>query len=120
MNENAVIYKKPDTVPMTLNAFAGLPCSLPSTDERYQPPTPEQVGQLINLASWSQNDAAKLVGVSWDTRRGSSTIRKWKSEKGHKEHREIPYSAWRLLLLLAGVVNVPDSLAAIDKHQPDC
>jgi len=120
MTEQAAIYQKNNDVPLSLDGFKGLPCALPVTDERYLPPTPEQVAQLINLAGWSQNDAAKLVGVSWDTKRGSSTIRKWKSAKGEKEHRPIPYSAWRLMLVLADVVSTRASLAAILKNKPDC
>jgi len=120
MSEQAAIYQTNNDVPLTLDGFKNLPCALPITDERYQRPTPEQVAQLINLAGWSQNDAAKLVGVSWDTRRGSSTVRKWKSAKGHKEHREIPYATWRLLLILADVVSTRASLAAILKNQSDC
>jgi len=115
MNETATRYKKPEVMPLSLAGFEQLRCALPFTDEDYQPPTPEMIAQLINLAGWSQNDAAKLAGVSWDTKRGSSTIRKWKSAKGEKEHREIPYSAWRLMLLYAGVINTKDALQAIGK-----
>lgn len=113
MIETSATYDTGDALPLSLEAFERLSCALPFTDERYRAPTPQEVAQLINLSGWSQNDTAKLVGVSWDTKRGSSTIRKWKSAKGEKEHREIPYSAWRLLLIYAGVVNSADALQAI-------
>jgi len=90
----------------TLEEFKEQPFCLPRTDERYIHPEPKDVATLLKLAGWSQNDAAKLVGVSHDVKRGSSTIRKWKSDKAKKEYREIPYSAWRLMLLYAGVVQV--------------
>lgn len=115
MTKTPAVYNVGGAMPMNLESFARLPCALPFIDERYQPPTPEEVAQLINLAGWSQNEAAKLAGVSWDTKRGSSTIRKWKSAKGEKEHREIPFSAWRLLLVYAGVVDPADDLEAIGK-----
>lgn len=114
MSEKNVTYNAGNAMPLNLEAFKNRPCAL-LYDERYQPPTPEEVAQLINLAGWSQNDAAKLVGVSWDTKRGSSTIRKWKSAKGQKEHREIPFSAWCLFLMCAGVISPDDALKAIGK-----
>lgn len=89
---------------ITLELFKSKPCCLACTDENYIHPEPKDVATLIKLAGWSQNDAAKLVGVSYSTERGSSTIRKWKTEKAKKEHREIPYSTWRLMLIYAGVV----------------
>jgi len=120
MNETAAHYQKPEVMPLALAGFEQLRCALPFTDENYLPPEPAMVGQLINLAGWSQNDAAKLVGVSWNPKKGSSTIRKWKSAKGEKEHRPIPYSAWRLLLIYAGVVTARDGLKSIMKNKPDC
>jgi len=104
MSEEHASYNA-ETLPQTLDAFKNRNCTRLFTDEHYSPPTPEEVKQLIILSGWSQNDAAKLVGVKWDTSKGSSTIRKWKSDKAKKDHREIPYSAWRLLLIYSGVVN---------------
>lgn len=106
MNDKTQKYNTGNPLPMTLDAFSKRGCAKLYTDEDYEPPTPDEVAQLIKLAGWSQNDAAKKVGVKWDTKKGSSTIRKWKSDKSLKDHREIPYSAWRLMLLEAGVVSV--------------
>lgn len=92
-------------------------CTQPFTDEDYRPPTPEEVAHLIKLAGWSQNDAAKIVDVSWHPKRGSVTIRKWKSQKGTEEHREIPYSAWRLMLLQSGVVSIDDAMKGIGSYK---
>ena len=103
MSESHAGYS--DTLPQTLDAFKNRNCARRYTDPAYRPPEPDEVNQLIILCGWSQNDAAKLVGVKWDPKKGSSTIRKWKSDKAKKDHREIPYSAWRLLLIYAGVVD---------------
>jgi len=91
---------------ITLGDFKEKACCLPCADEGYIHPEPKDVATLINLAGWSQSDTAKLVGVSYSTEKGSSTIRKWKSSNPNKEHRAIPYSAWRLMLLYAGVVEI--------------
>lgn len=99
-----------NALPQTLQAFKNRPCAMPFTNDSYVPPEPEEVAQLIHLAGWSQNTAAKIVGVKWSTDKGSSTIRKWKSDKAKKDHREIPYSAWRLMLLYAGVVVVDEEV----------
>ena len=109
MSETQASYGN-NTLPQTLEAFKNRHCARLYTDNEYQAPEPEEVNQLIKLAGWSQNDAAKLVGVNWDTKKGSSTIRKWKSDKAKKDYREIPYSAWRLMLIYAGVVTPGDDV----------
>jgi len=109
MSESQAPYGN-NELPQTLDAFKNRNCARLYTDELYTPPEPEEVSQLIILCQWSQNDAAKLMGVKWDTKKGSSTIRKWKSDKAKKDYREIPYSAWRLMLIYAGVVGVETGL----------
>lgn len=106
MNDQIANYDTGNPLPLTLDAFKKRDCARLYSDDRYQSPTPEEVGQLIKLAGWSQNDAAKKVGVKSDPKKGSSTIRKWKSNKAREDHRSIPYSAWRLMLLEAGVVEL--------------
>lgn len=86
--------------------LATKPCTKPFADPEYEPPTPEEVDGLIKIAGWSQNDVAKLVGVSFDPKKGSITIRRWRMPSTAREHREIPYSAWRLMLLHAGIVGI--------------
>lgn len=88
----------------SLDEFRDLACSLRYADPGYEPPTPEQVSGLIQAAGWSQNDVAKLVGVNYNPAKGSTTIRKWRAPAASPEHRDIPYSAWRLMLIYAGVV----------------
>lgn len=109
MSESPASYGS-DALPQTLDAFSNKDCSRLFVDECYVTPTPDEIDQLIKLAGWSQNDAAKLVGVKWDVKKGSSTIRKWKSDKSKKDNRPIPYSAWRLMLIYAGVVGATNHL----------
>ncbi len=109
MNDMATKYDTGNPLPLTLDAFSKRDCAR-LFDDDYVPPTPEEVAQLIRLAGWSQNDAAKKVGVTWHPKKGSSTIRKWKSAKAKEENRGIPYSAWRLMLLNAGVVSLDEKI----------
>lgn len=110
MQDNFTNYSPGGVLPQTLDAFRNRPCSLPYTNEYYTPPTTDEVGQLIKLAGWSQNDTARLVGVSFNPEKGSLTVRRWKMPIASDNHRDIPYAAWRLLLLHAGVVKVDDAL----------
>jgi len=111
--ENTPIYDVGGSPPVSLDGFRNLPCALPYSNAAYVPPTPEEVDRLIDLAGWSQNVTAKLVGVTYNPKKGSSTVRKWRTAVGKDDSREIPYSAWRLMLLYAGVVSVSDGLDAV-------
>lgn len=90
--------------PITLNVISERPCALPFSDDRYRAPTADEVRSLIELMGWSQNDVARMVGVNYDPKKGSATVRRWKAKEGDKHAREIPYAAWRLLLISAGIV----------------
>lgn len=87
----------------TLKALRELPCCLPFSHPDYEPPSPEQVDALIRVMGWSQSDAARIVGVACDAKKGSTTLRKWRASRDSAEHREIPYAAWRLLLIHAEI-----------------
>ncbi len=65
----------------------------------FRQPTPEQVQDLFRLAGWTQTEAAQKLGVD------VSTIRRWHTRKAAKEHVPIPYAAWRLALILSGLVD---------------
>ncbi len=102
--------------PATIDAFKSRRCTLPYSAPDYREPTPTEVDALIKLVGWSQNDAAMLIGVTYNPKKGSSTIRKWRTkDQSSKDYRQIPYSAWRLMLLYAGVVTVEDGLIAVDR-----
>jgi len=111
--ETVPIYDVGGSLPISLEAFRNRPCALPFSHAAYMPPTPEEVDRLIDLAGWSQNVTAKLVGVAYNPKKGSSTVRKWKAAVEKDDSREIPYSAWRLMLIYAGVVSIDDGLAAV-------
>lgn len=64
---------------------------LPYSDPDYSPPTPNEVRALLRKAGWTGSQAARRAGVD------GRTIRKWTGGE-----RDIPYSAWRLLLIEAG------------------
>lgn len=115
MSDERTTYNAGAVAPATRAAFKNRPCALPFNHVDYAPPTPGEVDALIKLVGWSQTDTAKLVGVTYNPLKGSSTVRKWRAPVASKDHRDMPYSAWRLLLVYAGVVSVDEGLAAIDK-----
>jgi len=113
--EIAPIYDVDRELPASLKAFSNRPCARPFNHPAYVAPSPEEVDRLIKLTGWSQNRAAALVGVSYNPKKGSSTIRKWRTRSSSADARAIPYSAWRLMLLYAHVVSIDEGLEAIDK-----
>lgn len=115
MSEQKPIYNLGNGLPSALDGFKNRPCALPFSNENFTQPTPEEVARLIELAGWSQNDTARLTGVSWNPKKGSSTVRRWKAPEGKPDSREIPYSSWRLLLLYSGVVDVNGDLAILNQ-----
>ena len=65
---------------------------------RYQPPDYNQVKILKSKSGLSGAELAKLVGVE------PRTFRKWIAPTEAKNSTNIPYSAWRLLLIELGIV----------------
>jgi hypothetical protein len=114
MSEERAIYRVGNVKPQTLDAFKNRPCALPFDHPDYRPPEPYEVAALTELVGWSQVRVANLVGVKSDPKKGSTTVRKWKTERGD-ERRQIPYAAWRLMLLYAGIVTVSDGYRYIDR-----
>lgn len=116
MSEIKPVYDMGGNLPSTLEAFKSRPCARAYASGDYISPTPAEISRLIELAGWSQNDVAKLSGVSFN-RKGSTTIRKWKTSTELPEHRLIPYAAWRHLLACAGVVSIKDDLKALSQSK---
>ena len=110
MSEILPVYDTGGVAPESLAAFKQRRCVLPFSHPDYRSPTPDEIDRLIKLAGWSQNDAAKLLGVTFNPKKGSSTIRKWRAHPDSKDYRVMPYAAWRLALLYAGVVAIKDGL----------
>lgn len=104
MSEDNKVYRvgTGDIVPLLKQSGA-----LCDFNDGYCPPTPEQIKELRIHLGLSQNAFAKLVGVTYKEGKGSQTIRKWETPEGQTEHRKIPYSAWRLLLIAAKLIEPP-------------
>lgn len=117
MQNEYMPYAAGDVLPQKLAAFRNRPCALPYSNQGYVAPSPEEISQLIKLAGWSQNDCARLTGVSYNPKKGSPTVRRWKAPVGTSGHRDIPYAAWRLLLLYAGVVGVDEALKELGQFK---
>lgn len=76
----------------------GDPQCLPVDDPAYRPPTPEEIRDALRHGEyWTGAVAAVHLGVS------GRTIRKWTGGE-----QEMPYAAWRLLLILKRIVGVFD------------
>lgn len=65
---------------------------LPFADPRYRPPTAAEVREVIRVLGLTGSQAGVLLGVT------SRAIRKWIGDES-----DVPYSAWRLLLVEAGL-----------------
>ena len=74
-----------------------------ATDAQYASPTEVDLRFLRNLFDITQVDVAKITGTNWN-KKGSSTVAKWEVTRNKHDHRQIPYSAWRLLLITLEVV----------------
>lgn len=119
MSTERTLYDVGDALPVMLKAFTNRACALPKTNNAYKEPTPEEVKTLIKLAGWSQTDTAKLTGVSFNPKKGSTTVRRWQTAKEKPEYRVIPYAAWRLMLISAGVVDQEEALKEIGLSYKD-
>ncbi len=91
MTETApTYYQAPNTLPpKTL---------LPFADPNYQAPTWQDVRTLVKMIGLTGEQVASLLGVA------ARTVRKWQSPPDSSNHTAIPYSAWRLMLIEAGVI----------------
>lgn len=110
MSTEKPIYNTSPGVPRTLEAFRNHPSARAFVDG-YEPPDADTVSALIDIVGWSQNQVAMLTGVNYNPKKGSPTVRRWKTKSD--EHRQIPYAAWRLMLVAAGVVDIRQDLGVI-------
>lgn len=65
---------------------------LPFASERYRPPTKDEFRSVTQTLGLTGSMVGKLLGVH------ARTVRKWIGGE-----TDIPYSAWRLLLIYAGL-----------------
>jgi len=90
-------------LPKNIDAYKNRACGKGIEHPDFVLPTPAEIKRLRNLLGFSQVDLAKFVGVSWNVKKGSSSVRKWETLEG-KEMRKISLSAWKLMLIKAGLV----------------
>lgn len=67
--------------------------------------SPDALRAALARHSLTGSQAGRLLGVD------SRTIRKWTAADDINNHRDMPESAWWLLLILVGDLAVPDLLA---------
>jgi len=70
------------------------------TDPGYQEPTFEDVRTLKEISGKTGRELSELVGL-----KDNRTFRKWTAPPGASQKAQIPYSAWRLLLIELGIVS---------------
>ena len=100
--EERPLYAVGDEVPLR-------PGTLQKFNSGFEQPTPGEVRSLIRILGMTGTEVADFVGV-----KNSRTIRKWQEVKEsdadgqvNRNKNEIPYSAWRLLLLHAKLILEP-------------
>tara|TARA_R110000772_G_scaffold155953_1_gene267037 strand:+ start:2103 stop:2459 length:357 start_codon:yes stop_codon:yes gene_type:complete len=69
------------------------------TDAGYQAPGAQDVRTLKAISGKTGRELTELVGIA-DQR----TFRKWTAPEGASQRSQIPYAAWRLLLIELGLV----------------
>lgn len=101
MSEVKAIYK----VSNDLVIFSNKACVKRQSEAGYLPPKPDEVKTLIDLSGINRKKWALLLGVSYNDKKGSSTIRRWTMNEEANDYRQISYSVWRLMLIYAGLVD---------------
>ncbi len=62
----------------------------------YRGPEPSLVRALFEDSGWQQSEVASLLRVN------VSTVRRWTASTDQAQSRDMPFSAWALLLQVAG------------------
>ena len=94
------MIKFTDTEDIKSRAFCN-----PYDSGEYVSPTPEEIRAVRVFFNMTQIRVAQVLAVSWSAHRGSSTVSKWETQTGSKDHRAITYCAWRLFLSHLGLVD---------------
>lgn len=68
--------------------------------------TPDALRGVLSRHKLTGSQAARLLGVD------SRTVRRWTSPDAIDSHREMPISAWWLLLLLTGEASIRQIIEA--------
>lgn len=117
MSENTPAYGDDDVVPTTIEAFKNHSSSRPFNDALFRLPNPAEIKALREIMGWNTRKTARLLGINYTVEKGSPTLRRWQTEVDKKEHRSIPYAAWRLMLICAGVISINEVLRSMDDVQ---
>jgi hypothetical protein len=88
--------------------FSPRKSSMKAFDHGYAPPSPREIREAMK--DYTSIDIASMVGVD------ERTVRRWKLDESKTSYRTIPYSAWRLFLILDGVVPAAVSDEAITEN----
>lgn len=88
--------------------FSPRKSSLKAFDHGYEPPSPREIREAMK--DYISFDIALKVGVD------ERTVRRWKLDETKASYRTIPYSAWRLFLILDGIVPAAASEAAVARN----
>lgn len=80
----------------------GRPGLFSSYSDKWQPPTLGEYKELLRLIDLPSSHGSNIVGID------PSEMRKWSLMEG-----KVPYWAWRLLSIYAGIV-IPDSLPGLE------
>jgi hypothetical protein len=100
----------------SLEAFKNRACGKHHLEEGYEPPTPEEVKALKDLSGFNKKTWALLLGVTYNEKRGSTTLRKWTMNKEASDYRQISNSVWRLMLIYAGVVKPEQDILFVNNN----
>ena len=71
---------------------------LPFDDPAFVSPSHNDVRAVTQLYRLTGSALARVTGVT------PRTVRKWMAPPGVENHAPMPYAAWRLLLIEAGIV----------------
>lgn len=90
---------------ITLKSIGRRNCALLFSDPEYEPATWRDLRDLMQVMEWEGAVVAQMVGVSGGSKAGSRTVRRWTADPSETDSaRQIPYAAWRLLLINAELV----------------
>ena len=117
MSEQVAIYQTGNPEIKDLGAFKNRACVKQYFEEGYQAPEPEEVKALFTLSGINKKDWAALLGVTYNEKRGSTTLRKWAMRKEASDYRQVPYSTWRLMLIYSGVVDAKNDVLELNNSQ---
>ena len=75
--------------------------------------SPDALRNLLTRHKLTGSQAGRLLGVD------SRTTRKWTADEEVSSHRDMPQSAWWLLLILTGEASVVEIVDAAGQAQTD-